>query len=187
MKTLAAITALGIAAVPSLSLAQDVSIKGAQAPALSPDGKKIAFSWRGDVYIAPATGGTASPLTAHAEFDGNPVFSPDGKWIAFSSNRNGNSDIYIVPSAGGTPRRITKSPASEVPTDWTPDGKSIYFSGNRESSVPGLYTINIETLRVQRIVEDFKRLGGAASLPGGKQVIYTRDGFPWTRPRYRGS
>ncbi len=187
MKTLAAITALGIAAVPSLASAQDVTIHGAQAPALSPDGKRVAFSWRGDVYIAAASGGTASPLTAHAEFDGNPVFSPDGKWIAFSSNRNGNSDIFIVPSTGGTPRRVTKSPASEVPTDWTPDSKSIYFSANRESNVPGIYTVNVDSLKVQRIVEDFKRIGGAAPLAGGKQLVYTRDGFPWTRPRYRGS
>ena len=44
MKTLAAITALGIAAVPSFAFAQDVTIHGAQAPTLSPDGKRVAFS-----------------------------------------------------------------------------------------------------------------------------------------------
>src|SRR5437867_7659353 len=74
---------------------------GARMPALSPDGKALAFVYRGDIWIAPVKGGRANPLTSHIETDAFPLFSPDGKWIAFASKRNGNWDIFAVPAEGG--------------------------------------------------------------------------------------
>src|SRR5690242_7276792 len=78
-------------------------------PALSPDGKKIAFVWRGDIWTAESSGGRAYPLTSHVDLDSYPVFSPDGKWIAFSSTRSGNWDVYVVPATGGEARQLTFS------------------------------------------------------------------------------
>src|SRR5918997_276225 len=69
---------------------------GARMPALSADGKKLAFVWRGDVWVAEATGGRAYAVTDHVELDAYPIFSPDGRWIAFSSLRSGNWDIFVV-------------------------------------------------------------------------------------------
>ena len=51
---------------------------GARMPALSADGKKLAFVYRGDVWVSDSTGGRAYPVTQHAELDAYPVFSPDG-------------------------------------------------------------------------------------------------------------
>src|ERR1043166_1488887 len=63
---------------------------GARQPALSPDGKRLAFVYRGDIWIADSRGGRATPITSHLETDATPIFSPDGNWIAFSSKRSGN-------------------------------------------------------------------------------------------------
>src|SRR5438552_14704349 len=69
---------------------------GARTPALSPDGKTLAFVYRGDIWTAPIKGGRAMPLTSHIETDAYPIFSPDGKWVAFASKRNHNWDIFAI-------------------------------------------------------------------------------------------
>ncbi len=51
-------------------------------PAISPDGKTIVFSYKGDIYSVPATGGEAGQLTTNAAHDSYPIRSPDGKKIA---------------------------------------------------------------------------------------------------------
>jgi tricorn protease len=160
---------------------------GARMPAVSPDGKQLAFVWRGDIWVSPISGGRAYPVTSHVEYDSNPIFSPDGNWIAFSSNRNGNADIFIVPSNGGVARQITFSSGGETATDWTPDGKYLIFSGRRDTANAGIFAIDVETLRFKRLTEDYKNLNEATYSPDGKTVAFQRYGFPWTRPRYHGS
>src|ERR1700726_4395979 len=59
-------------------------------PALSPDGKTIAFSFQGHLFLVPAEGGLAHPLTAGPAHDTAPVWSRDGKFIAFASDRYGH-------------------------------------------------------------------------------------------------
>ena len=54
-------------------------------PAISPDGKTIAFGYKGDIYRVDAAGGIAVPLTIHEAQDMMPVWSHDGKIIAFAA------------------------------------------------------------------------------------------------------
>lgn len=49
--------------------------------ALSPDGTTIAFTYKGDIYTVPSTGGRATQITTNPAFDTTPVWSPDGKQI----------------------------------------------------------------------------------------------------------
>ena len=89
-------------------------IIGARQPALSPDGQRLAFVYRGDIWVSDARGGRATPITSHLEMDSTPIFSPDGNWIAFTSRRNGNSDIYVIPAEGGGAKQLTWHSGSEV-------------------------------------------------------------------------
>lgn len=167
---------------------EEKPLVGARMPALSPDGKRLAFVWRGDVWTADANGGRAYPVTSHVELDAYPVFSPDGRYLAFSSVRNNNWDVFVVPATGGTARQMTFSSHGEIATDWSPDGKSLVFSAAYDVPTnPALYALDVNTLRFKKLTEDYKSLSQAQFSPDGGRLVFQRYGFPWTRPRYHGS
>lgn len=105
---------------------------------ISPEGDKIAFGYKGDIYTVPVTGGEAHRLTTLPSYESNPVWSPDGTKIAFASDRHGNFDVFIMDAGGGEATRLTSNSASEIPESFSPDGKDVFFSAaiqNPASSV----------------------------------------------------
>ena len=116
-------------------------------PAISPDGKTIAFSYRGDIWLVDREGGRARFLTTHAGHERSPVWSPDGKEIAYAGDRNGNYDIFVVSIDGGPSRRVTHHSAQDIPFSFTPDGKRILFASRRLDSADSA----IGTLRMAEL------------------------------------
>ena len=116
-------------------------IRFARTPDISPDGKLVAFSYLGDIWVVDAVGGVARPVTMHEKHDIYPVFSPDGSKIAFSSNRHGSYDVFVVPVQGGRPTRLTFDSADDYVTGWSPDGKNILFSSSRSQNFPYAYEL----------------------------------------------
>jgi Tol biopolymer transport system component/C-terminal processing protease CtpA/Prc len=98
-------------------------------PAISPDGRTVVFSYHGNLWSVPATGGQAAALTVSAAHNTRPVWSPDGSRIAFASDRNGNFDVFVMPAAGGEATRLTFHSADEYPFSFTPDGRRVLFGG----------------------------------------------------------
>ncbi len=96
--------------------------------AISPDGNKVAFTYKGNIYTVNSSGGEANCLTRNSGIDYMPVWSPDGKSIAFASDRHGNFDIFLIPATGGTPKRLTFHSGNERPWSFSPDGSKILFS-----------------------------------------------------------
>ncbi|MEW5846970.1 MAG: S41 family peptidase [Bacteroidota bacterium] len=122
-------------------------------PAISPDGKTIAFVYKGDIYTVPANGGDAVAITTNAAHDYLPVWSHNGNYIAFASNRYGNMDVFVVPTKGGEPKRLTFHSADELPYAFTSDDKSVLFAATRydmassrlypTTSQPELYSVPV--------------------------------------------
>lgn len=100
-------------------------------PAISPDGRQIAFSYRGDIYLVPAEGGTAIPLTVHPAHEYMPVWSNDGKTLAFASDRYGNMDVFVMPSGGGEATRLTWHSQGEYPYCFSSDDQSVLFGSSQ--------------------------------------------------------
>src|ERR1700722_4552338 len=76
-------------------------------PNISPDGKTIAFSFEGHLFLVPSAGGIAQPITAGPAHDTAPVWSPDSKLIAFASDRYGHYNVFLTNAEGGRARRLT--------------------------------------------------------------------------------
>src|SRR6266540_197046 len=117
-------------------------------------GDKVVFTYGGDLWTAPATGGTAIRLTAHPGVEVFGKFSPDGKWIAFTGQYDGDEQVYVVSAAGGEPKQLTFYPAKGPLTPrngwdnqvmgWTRDGKSVLFNTIRDgggAARRNLYTV----------------------------------------------
>ena len=131
-------------------------------PAISPDGKTIVFTYKGDLYKVPASGGNAVQLTQHEGHDFMPVWSPDGESISFGSDRYGNFDVFLIKSAGGEPRRLTTHSANEFPYSFSPDGKTVYFgaarmdaAANRQfptGALPELYQVPVTGGRALQVL-----------------------------------
>src|SRR5436305_6123207 len=119
-------------------------IRFARTPDVSPDGRLIAFSYLGDIWVVESIGGVARPVTLHEAHDIYPVFSPDGRSLAFASNRFGSYDVSVVPVAGGRPKRLTADSATDLPVSWTPDGREVLVASNRAvtyRATSALYTV----------------------------------------------
>ncbi|MGH9754479.1 MAG: S41 family peptidase [Blastocatellia bacterium] len=93
----------------------------------------IVFSYAGDLWIAPRSGGAASRLTTGVGNETSPQFSPDGTTVAFTGEYDGNVDLYTVPASGGVPKRLTYHPGNDGLAGWTPDGKQLLFVSGRVS------------------------------------------------------
>ncbi len=96
------------------------------------NGDRLVFAAEGDLWIAPAAGGTARRITTHVGDEILPKFSPDGRTIAFTGVYDGNDDVYVVPAEGGEPRRLTWNPSPDQVIGWTPDGARVIFRSNRD-------------------------------------------------------
>lgn len=97
------------ALVPCIIFAQELILN----PAISPDGKEIAFSYQGDIWKVDSEGGRADRLTIHESYEANPVWLPNQQKIAFQSDRYGNNDLYLISSEGGSTQRLTHHSASD--------------------------------------------------------------------------
>jgi tricorn protease len=165
------------------------SIKLANNPALSPDGRLLAFDWNGDIWVADSAGGDARQLTAHPGRDTQPRFSPDGKEIAFVSDRDGSAQVYTIPVSGGTPRQLTFHSAGAVLQEWTPDGRTLLIKATRDyfwRHGERFFTVKRHERAAERLLFDDYGSDGTLS-PDGKKLLFTREGEPWWRKGYKGS
>ena len=153
--------------------AADNRLIGARHPAISPDGREIAFSYMGDIWLVPASGGRAVPLTNNAAYEREPLWSPDGKTIAFTSNRNGNNDVFVIPVSGGVPVQLTFHTGDDLATDFSPDGKVVIFRSAR-SSAGSLYRISLKGGNERPVLETYWNYAtGGRISPDGKNLLFS--------------
>jgi tricorn protease len=98
---------------------------------ISPDGKRAAFSARGDVYTVPAKDGSIRNLTQTPGIREDGVaWSPDGKWIAYLSDRTGEQELYLMPQDGmGKEVRVTTDGTMfRMQPVWSADSQKLAYA-----------------------------------------------------------
>jgi Tol biopolymer transport system component/C-terminal processing protease CtpA/Prc len=132
---------------------------------LSPDGKKIAFVVRGEIFAASAKdGGDAARVTNSPASESQVTWSPDSRRIAYVSEREGDPRIYLYDFSNGSETQLTPDTG-----DWprfSPDGKMIAFQRQGRE----LRVIDLNTKQ--------ERLLATASL--GRPPLFSERPFSWS-------
>ena len=153
-------------------------------PAISPDGREIAFASGGDIWTVAASGGEAHLLISDPATESRPIYSPDGKQLAFVSTRTGGGDIYVLTFATGELRRLTYSDQPDSLDGWSRDGQWIYFTSSADDvgRLPDVFRVSTEggtPLEVsrERYLSEFE----SAPSPDGKTVALCAKGISFAQ------
>ncbi|OQX72253.1 MAG: protease, partial [Bacteroidetes bacterium 4484_249] len=120
--------------------------------AVSPDGKRMVFGARGDVYSVPVKHGITRNLTeTSGVHERNVEWSPDGKYISYISDRTGEDEIYIQKQDGSEEAiQITENSHNyKYNPVWSPDSKKLLWSDRMQR----LQYVDIETKEIVLVEE----------------------------------
>lgn len=144
--------------------------------ALSPDGKKVSFVVRGEVFAASAKdGGDAARVTNSPSNESQIAWTPDSRKLAYVSDRQSAPHVYLYDFTSNTETQLTRDPAGDAAPAFSPDGKSLAF----ERDARELRVVDLDS-RQERLLASgtFERppLGSTRSFiwsPDNKWIAFT--------------
>ena len=116
------------------------------APRLSPDGRRLALSAQGDIWIYEMDRDVLTRLT----FDGYsdvPVWSPDGRRIVYGSRVGGltNDNLFVRDADGsGNAVRLLESDLPQQPTSWSSDGKTLVYEQDDPDTGSDIWLLDLQ-------------------------------------------
>lgn len=95
---------------------------------LSPDGKKVAFVVRGEVFAASAAdGGDAARVSNSSAEESQVAWASDSRRLAYVSDRDGTPHLFLYDFNNSTETQLTRDAADDSSPRFSPDGKSLAF------------------------------------------------------------
>ena len=144
-------------------------------PAISPDGRNIAFSVRQQgktlLYVMQADGTNARIVTDSLDLQGSPAWAPDGQSITSAADDHGVPHLFRVPLDGRSPTLFVQEYSAD-PT-WAPDGRFVVYSGADIGTTFPVKAVTAEAaahaLPALTLTRGARHL---AFLPGGRALVY---------------
>ena len=158
-------------------------------PAVSPDGKSVAFisdrNFYQTIYLASAqTGQIIKPLVEGERrgtyenlrfLNTSIAWSPDSRQIAFNAQAGGENAIYLLDVATGQVRQKLTPPVTSLSfLSWSPDGQQICFTGTKNGQ-EDLFVITLATQAMVRLTDDLYANRHPAWSPDGAKIAFTTD------------
>jgi eukaryotic-like serine/threonine-protein kinase len=149
-------------------------------PAISPDGKWIAFtssiSGNRKIFVTDISGSATRQITSDSSDDKNPMWFSDGNSMAYISDRNGKSGLWKISPLGGSATSLLDD---VLDASISPDQKNIAFS---RADVKG-YRIGIagvnDPSRARMLTGNLDSTGDPALSPGGDHICYIDNQDLW--------
>jgi Tol biopolymer transport system component len=149
-------------------------------PAISPDGRSIAFSVRQGgqtlLYVMHADGTKARIVTDLLDLQGAPAWTPDGRSISTAAVDHGIPHLYRAPVDGGAPALFVQEYA--VDPAWAPDGRLVVYSGPDIGTTFSVKAVTADAaahpLPTLTLTRGARHL---AFLPGGRELVFLRGGI----------
>ncbi len=142
---------------------------------IAPDGARVVYSARGDIFTVPSESGITRNLTQSSyAHDRNPQWSPDGKHIAFISDLSGEFEIYIQAQDGSSPAKqiTTGNKTYMYSISWSPDSKKILWN-DREGK---LQFVDIDTKKVTLVEKgEYGLFFNYSWSPDSKWIAFSKD------------
>ena len=160
------------------------------APALTPDGRQIAFfgernSFFVDLYLADAETGRVLRRLVKSTLNNNyeslrfinsaGTFSPDGRYFAIAAKHRDKDDLVILDAKRGKEvRRITVPLNGLTTPSWSPDGQQLAFTGY-DGGLSDLFVVRADGSDLRRLTRDKYADLQPAWSPDGKTIAFTTD------------
>lgn len=152
---------------------------GGLSPAMSPDGRYVAFSrtvnGNQDIWLLDLESGATTRFTFDPGLDFVPLWSPDGSRIVFSSNRSGVFDLYEKAATGaGATKPLLATPENKFAVDWSADGKFLLYVSNAPDTGYDLWTLSLGSEQAHPkpfVRTPFEERDGQFS-PDGRWIAY---------------
>ena len=153
--------------------------KRARDPAVSPDGRRVAFSMNEHstsvLAVMPLGPGEKESVVWRGDrFDEcyQPAWSPDGTRIAFSAwLKGGYRDILVVELASGKVDAITHDRAVDMEPAWSADGKTLYFDSNR-TGITNIYAFDFADRSTWQVTNVLGGAFASHASPDGKRIAF---------------
>jgi tricorn protease len=142
---------------------------------LAPNGNRVVFSARGDLFTLPAEHGNTRNLTQTSNADeDHPSWSPDGRTIAYTTDGSGEQQIAVRPAEGGTERVLTHfAQGYFYGPRWSPGGDRLAFSDNEHR----LWVVGTAGGEPQQVAQDpYTEIHDYAWAPDGRRLAYVITG-----------